>query len=306
MGGTLVGDGAIEITGVAPLEDAKAGELSFVLDETKGLVAETSNASALIVPNEFSLSVKTLIKVNNPRLAMAKVLADFAPVDDLQEGISPQAYVGKNVTMGKRVSVYPFAYIGDDCEVGDDSVIYPNVTLYPRTKIGKRCKIHAGTVIGVDGFGFVQADKHFVKVPQIGRVIVEDDVEIYANNSIARGTMGPTIIGKGTKLDNMNHVAHNVKIGSDCAITVMNAFAGSSSVGDRVQMSGQCAVAPHTHIGDDSIVMGKTGITKNFPARSVLLGYPAQDHMREHKIMALIRKLPELFEKVRTLEKRKE
>ncbi len=241
--------------------------------------------------------------VVHPTAKLGKGL--FSPVEEVFPGVHERAFVGKNVKLGKRVLVYPLAYIGDNCEIGDDTIIHPNTTLYPRTRIGKRCIIHSGCVIGVDGFGFVQVGGKFVKVPQIGRVVIEDDVEIYANNCIARGAIGSTVIKRGTKIDNLNHIAHNVVIGRDCAITSQNVFGGSSSVGDRVQMSGQCGVAPHVHVGDDSILMGRAGVTKNSPPKSVLLGYPAQDHAKEHRILALIRKLPELFERIKKLEKEK-
>ncbi|MEK7377132.1 MAG: UDP-3-O-(3-hydroxymyristoyl)glucosamine N-acyltransferase [Candidatus Margulisiibacteriota bacterium] len=303
--GALVGDSSIQISGVAALEDAKDGDLAFVLEIDKLLAAEASGASALIVPKEVASSKKSIIRVDHTRIALAKVLSHFAPVEDIKPGIDSSVYVGRNVKFGKRVLVYPFVFIGDNCEIGDDSIIHPNTTLYPRTKIGKRCVIHSGCVIGVDGFGFVQVAGKFVKVPQIGKVIIEDDVEIYANNCIARGAIGATTIKHGTKIDNLNHIAHNVSIGQDCGIAAQNVFGGSSSTGNRVQMSGQTAIAPHTHVGDDGILMARAGVTKNAPDKSVLLGYPAQDHSKELKIMALTRKLPELFDKVKNLEKEK-
>ena len=303
--GELEGDPSIQISGVAALEDAKEGDIAFVLEIDKLLAAEGSGASALIVPKEVTSSKKPTIRVDHTRIALAKVLSHFAPLEDINPGIDSSAYVGKNVKLGKRVLVYPFVFIGDSCEIGDDSIIHPNTTLYPRTKIGKRCVIHSGCVIGVDGFGFVQVGGKFIKVPQIGKVVIEDDVEIYANNCIARGAIGATTIKRGSKIDNSNHIAHNVNIGQDCGIAAQNVFGGSSSIGNRVQMSGQCAIAPHTHVGDDSILMARAGVTKNMPNKSVLLGYPAQDHSKEHRIMALIRKLPEIFDRVKNLEKGK-
>jgi UDP-3-O-[3-hydroxymyristoyl] glucosamine N-acyltransferase len=305
VGGHVSGDPSIEIISVAALEDAKEGDLSFVLDSKNFLAAENSPAKAFVVPRDVSLGNKPFIQVDNPRHALGKILAQFAPIEAISPGIDPGAHIAKTAVIGKRTLIYPFVYIGEGCEVGEDTIIHPNVTLYPRTKIGKRCIIHSGCVIGVDGFGFSREGGKFEKIPQIGRVVVEDDVEIYANNAISRGTIGDTVIKKGTKIDNLNHIAHNVKIGGDCAVTSLNAFGGSSSLGDRVQMSAQCAVAPHVHVGSDSIIMGRTGVTKNLQNESVVLGYPAQDHVKEHKIMALVRRLPELFEKVKLLESRK-
>ena len=301
--GELQGDPSIVVSGVAALEDAKEGDLAFVLEINKLLAAEASGASALVVPKEVGSSKKPLIRVDHTRMALAKILAQFSPVEEVSPGVHPSAVVGKDVKLGKRVLIYPLVYIGDNCEIGDDTIIHPNTTLYPRTRIGKRCIIHSGCVIGIDGFGFVQVGGKFIKVPQIGRVVIEDDVEIYANNCIARGAIGATTIKRGTKIDNLNHVAHNVVIGQDCAITSHNVFGGSSSVGNRVQISGQCGVAPHVHVGDDSILMGRAGVTKNIPPKSVLLGYPAQDHAKEHRLLALIRRLPELFERIKKLEK---
>lgn len=303
--GQVCGDASIHIDSVAALEDAKEGDLSFVLDNKNFLAAENSPAKAFVVPKDICLEKKPFIKVDNPRRALGKILAQFAPVEDVSPGIDPQTHISKSAYLGKRVLIYPFVYIGDDCKIGDDTIIHPNTTIYPRTIIGKRCIIHSGCVIGVDGFGFSREAGKFEKIPQIGRVVIEDDVEIYANNSISRGTIGDTVIKSGSKIDNMNHIAHNVKIGNDCAITSLNAFGGSSSLGDRVQMSGQCAVAPHVHVGSDSIIMGRTGVTKNLQNESIVLGYPAQDHVKEHKMMALVRRLPELFEKVKQLESRK-
>ncbi len=303
--GQVCGDPYLEIDRVAALEDAREGDLSFVLDSKNFLAAENSPAKAFVVPKDISLEKKPVIKVDNPRQALGRILAQFAPLEEISPGVDAHAFVSKKASLGKRVLIYPFVYIGDDCEIGDDTIIHPNATIYPRTKIGKRCIIHSGCVIGVDGFGFSREGGKFDKIPQIGRVVIEDDVEIYANNSISRGTIGDTVIKRGTKIDNMNHIAHNVKIGEDCAITSLNVFGGSSSLGDRVQMSGQCAVAPHVHVGSDSIIMGRTGVTKNLQNGSVVLGYPAQDHVKEHKIMALVRRLPELFEKVKKLESHK-
>jgi len=303
--GKLFGNPSIEIKRVSALEDSKEDDLTFVLEAKNLLAAESSGAKAFIVPYDASIKDRPYIQVENPRKALAKVLALFSPIDEISPGIDPKAHISKNVKFGQRVLIYPFVYIGENCEIGDDTIIHPNVTIYPRTKIGKRCIIHSGCVIGVDGFGFYREGVEFKKIPQIGRVIIEDDVEIYANNCIARGAIGNTVIKSGTKIDNLNHIAHNVKIGKNCAITTLNAFGGSSSIGDRVQMSGQCAIAPHISVGNDCILMARTGVTKNIKDGSVLLGYPAQDYTKEHKLNALIRKLPELFEKVLSLESRR-
>lgn len=305
VNGNLIGNPNIEFVGVSPLEDAKEEHLSFVLEEKNSLLAEQSKAVAFIVPKNVKIANKPYIQVENPRKALAQVLSLFSQIEDITPGVDPRAVIGKDVKLGQRVLIYPFVYIGEKCEIGDDTIIHPNVTIYPRTIIGKRCIIHSGCVIGVDGFGFYREDNKFKKIPQIGRVVIEDDVEIYANNCISRGTIGDTIIKSGTKIDNLNHIAHNVHIGKDCAITVLNAFGGSSSIGDRVQMSAQCALAPHTHVGNDCILMGRAGVTKNIKEGSILLGYPAQEHTKEHKLNALIRRLPELFEKISNLESRK-
>lgn len=303
--GKIIGDPLTRISGVAALEDAKEGELSFVLDENKALAADNSRAAAFITSKNFKHPKKPVIQVDSPRLALAKILGDFSPVEEITPGVDQRSHIGKNVALGKRVLIYPFVYVGDNCIIGEDTIIHPNVTIYPRTVIGKRCIVHAGSVIGIDGFGFVQEQGKYVKIPQIGRVVIEDDVEVYANNSVARGTIGDTVIKRGTKIDNMNHIAHNVKIGCDCGITAMSAFGGSASIGDRVQMSGQCGIAPHASVGNDSILMGRAAVTKDMPPKSILLGYPAQDHMKEHKLLALVRKLPELFERIKKLEAKK-
>lgn len=294
--GELVGNGEAEIKGVSSIDEAGAGDLVFVLEDKFLASALASRAQAVVAPLSAKVTGKPAILTKDPRLAMAKILPHFAPKPAFS-GIHKSAVIAKSAKLGKRVTVYPFVYIGEDCEVGDDSVLHPSVTLYDRAKIGKRVVIHSGSRIGVDGYGFVQQAGEHVKIPQIGSVVIEDDVEIFANVCISRGTLGPTRIGRGSKIDNLTHIAHNCRIGEHCAIVSLVGFAGSVTLGDRVSVGGHAAFNGHITIGENSVVMGKAGVTKDFPANSVISGFPAQDHSAEMKQQAILRKLSKKNEK---------
>ncbi len=302
VGGSLTGNGDLPVTRPATPQEAKEGEITFALEERFFAQAAGSGASALIAPKSYTLGFKNLITVDNPRLAMAAILNEFNPYKT-ESGIHATAIIGKNTEIGSGVHIGAYCVIGNNCQIGNDCVIHPHVTLYAGVNMGKRCIVHSGSVIGLDGFGFVPAQGKMTKIPQIGKVLIGDDVEIYANNCISRGAIGDTIIGSGSKLDSMNHIAHNVAIGRDCAFAAMNAFAGSSSTGNRVHMGGQSGVVPQAHIGDDSIVTARSGVTKTFPKGSYISGFPAMEHKKEQNILALLRKLPELFARVKDLEK---
>ncbi len=325
VSGELSGDPAIVIKNSANLEAARAGDLTFAVDDKAIDVFDRSKASAAIVPYSLNrFPSKPYVKVHDLRLAMAKLLGLFEKRKAPQPGIHGSALVSKsakigsncsimagvviqdNVTIGDNVTIYPGCFIGEGCSIGRDALLYPNVTLYDRTVIGDRCVLHAGVVIGVDGFGFVPVDGKYKKIPQIGNVIIEDDVEIFANSCIARATMGSTIIKRGTKIDNLTHIAHNCKIGEDCAITALVAIAGSSELGNHVSIGGTVGVSDHVSIGENTVVMARSGVTKDIPANSVVSGFPAQDNRKELEQQAALRRLPKIIEKISEIEKQLE
>lgn len=292
VSGEVVGNGELNIEGVSPIEEAKKGDLVFVLEDKFISSALKSKASALLIPSHIKAKGKAAIRVKNPRLAMARLLPYFAPKTKPKKGmIHETAVVPKSCKIGKNVYIGPFVSLGENVTVGDDTIIHSHVSIYDNVKIGKRVILHSGTRIGVDGYGYIQEKGKHIKIPQIGTVIIEDDVEIYANVCIARGTLGATIIGRGTKIDNLTHIAHNCKIGKDCAIVSLIGFAGSVTLKDRVYVGGQAGFNGHITVGKNTIVMARAGVTKDIPANSVISGFPAQDHRKEMEFQATLRRL---------------
>lgn len=293
VSGELAGKPDTEIRGVAPIETAGAGDLVFVLEDKFLAPALSSPAAAVVAPRGASLRDKPGLLVKNPRLAMAQILPHFAPKPKLKPGIHKTAVVSEDAVIGKRVTVAPFVCIGSGVEIGDDSVIYPSVTIYDNVKIGRRAVIHSGARIGVDGYGFVWDEGRHKKIPQIGRVVIEDDVEIFANTCIARAALGATRIGAGTKIDCLTHIAHNCDIGEHCAITALVGFAGSVTFGNHVSVGGMAGFNGHITVGENTVVMAKSGVTKDIPANSVVSGFPAINHRDDLEIQASLRQLPE-------------
>ncbi|MEA1963877.1 MAG: UDP-3-O-(3-hydroxymyristoyl)glucosamine N-acyltransferase [Candidatus Aerophobetes bacterium] len=321
--GELVGNGSLKIEGVAKVEEAKKGEIALAASNKFLREAVKSKASAVIVPSEVKEFSKPIIRVKNPRLALAKILSIFYPPLRKVSGIHPTALLNKNVRVGKSVTVGPYAVIGDEVELGDEvflsagvylgdkvvigkeSFLHPGVTILNNIKIGERVIIHSGAVIGSDGFGFVKKeDGAYYKIPQVGRVVIGDDVEIGANVTIDRATMGATRIGSGSKIDNLVHIAHNVTIGKNTAIVGLVGISGSSTIGNGVVLAGQSGVTDHVNIGDNAIVAAKSGVTKDISAGEFVSGFPARSHYKQKRIKAVINHLPQLLERVRRLEKK--
>lgn len=260
------------------------------------------------------------IKVNDLRLAMAKILALFDQRKPPSKGMRKTAivsktakigngcsimdnvFIGDGASIGDKVIIYPGCYIGEKCKIGNKTTLFPNVVMYEDTIVGERCILHGGAILGADGFGFAPADGKYEKIPQIGNVVIEDDVEIGANSCVSRATMGSTIIKRGTKIDNLVHIAHNCKIGENCAITALVAVAGSTELKDHVSIGGTAGIIDHVVIGENTVVMAKSGVTKDMPANSVVSGFPAQDHQKELEQMAAIRKLPAIIKKISEIE----
>jgi len=322
VSGELNGNAKLVIKNAANLEDAKDGEITFAVDDRSAAEFDRAKASAAVVPRNLNkFPTKPHIKVHNLKLAMAKILGQFERRKTVRPGIHKSAVISKsakigsnctimsgvvigdNVSIGDKVIIYPGCYIGDNCKIGKESKLHPNVVIYDDTIVGSRCILHAGVIIGVDGFGYAPVNGKYEKIPQIGNVVIEDDVEICANSCVSRSTMGSTIIKRGTKLDNLVHIAHNCKIGEDCAITAIVAVAGSCELGNHVSIGGTSGVVDHVKIGENTVVMGRSGVTKNTPPNSVVSGFPAQDHQKELEQQAALRRLPKLIEKVSEIEK---
>lgn len=322
LGGEVLGDPALVLKGFAPADRAQPGDLTFAENENYFTRADQSAASAIIVDGPYTSSSKVLIRVPSARLAFAKVLPLFFPEPAFPAGIHPTAIVpatavidpsahvgpycvlGAKVRVGARSVLQGGNHVGANCQLGEDTNLYPNVTLYPGSEVGNRVRIHSGSVIGSDGFGYVFDAGAHLKVPQIGNVVIRDDVEIGANVTIDRGALGPTVIGRGTKIDNLVQVAHNVVIGENCLLISQVGIAGSTRLGNYVILAGQAGVAGHLKIGNRVSVAAQSGVMNNIPDGEKWLGAPAQPDRQTKRQMIAIQKLPDLLRRVSELEKR--
>ncbi len=320
--GEVIGDAAIVLKGFAPADRAKPGDLTFAENEDYFSRAEQSAASAIIAEKRFASSRKVLIRVANARVAFAKALTLFFPETTLPAGIhptavialtakiEPSAYVGPYCVIGERVRIGARSalqggnFVGDDSHISDDVKLFPNVTIYPRTEIGHRVRVHSGTVIGSDGFGYVQDGGVHYKVPQIGNVIIHDDVEIGACVTIDRGALGATVIGKGTKIDNLVQVAHNVEIGENCLLVAQVGIAGSTKLGNYVVLAGQVGIVGHLKIGNQVTIAAQSGVTNDIADGEKWFGSPAQPNQQAKRQHVAIRRLPDLLKRVSALEKK--
>jgi len=325
VGGELTGDPEITVHGLADLALAAPGEIAFLVKAARLEVLKNSRASAFIVPPALNYDAKPLIRVANPYLAAARIQNFFQAKPFAAEGISPKAHIGSNceipaevsigpfvaigdrVRLGKRVTLHPGVVIGDNVVIGDDSLLYPNVTVYKSCSIGARVITHSGTVIGSDGFGFATDEKgSHVKWPHIGTVQIDDDVEIGANVTIDRGTFGRTHIMRGTKMDNLVQVGHNVKIGENALVVAQVGIAGSSSLGNNVVLGGQSALKGHIHLDDGVMVGSKSGVHSDVPKGTIVSGYPAIPHKDWLKASTIFAKLPKLYSELLDMRKKME
>jgi UDP-3-O-[3-hydroxymyristoyl] glucosamine N-acyltransferase len=324
LGGEVIGNGALALEGFAPADRAQSGDLTFAENESYFARAEQSAASAVLVDGPYTSTRKTLIRVPNARIAFAKVLPLFFPEPSFAGSIHPTAIVpasaqidpsahvgpycvlGEHVRIGARAVLQGSNHVGDHCQVEEAAHLFPNVTLYPNTEVGKRVRIHSGTVIGSDGFGYVLDNGTHRKVPQIGNVVICDDVEIGANVTIDRGALGPTVIGKGTKIDNLVQIAHNVTIGEHCIVVAQAGIAGSTKLGSYVVLGGQVGLAGHLKIGNRVSVAAQSGVMNNIPDGEKWIWTPAQPDRQAKRQMIALQQLPELFRRVKELEKQLE
>lgn len=312
----------ILISGVAGIHDAGPGDITFLSHRRYLKDLEKTKASAVVLPKDMEWNRIPSIKVENPQFAFSILLHIFYDLPYVPTGIDERAIIGRDVMIGTDVSIYPFVYIEDGvslgnyviiypctfvgrgASIGDYSIIYPNVTIREGVRIGQRVIIHSGAVIGSDGFGYVYHKGIHNKIPQVGGVIIEDDVEIGANTTIDRATLGNTIIKSGTKIDNLVQIAHNVVIGENCIFAAQAGIAGSTQIGNGVILAGQAGVTGHVKIGDNVTAGGKAGITKDTRDGQTVSGMPAIPHRNWLKAMAVFEELPGLKKRVIELEKK--
>lgn len=313
-------DGEAEVTGINSLEEATENEISFFYDLRYSDKLKTSRSLNIVVPDDKTYldlcfqSKKNVVVVENVKKSITKIAAlfctktatewsisSFANISanaqiDREVFIAPFVFIGNNVYIGKHTKIFPFTYIGDNCKIGNNCIIDPNVTIYSNVEIGNNVVIHSGCVIGVDGFGFFRDESgKNEKIPHLGKVIIEDDVEIFANCSIAKATFGKTIIKKGVKIDSLVHIAHNVKVMENTLIAAQTGISGNCVIGKNVILAGQVGVIDHITIGDNAIITAQSGIAKDVPADSIYSGAPAIPHSIWKRVSVLLPKLPELL-----------
>ena len=323
LDGEVVGDPNTVITGVCGIKEAKAGDITFVANQRYFPMIDTTKASAVIASREIESASKPIIRTDNPSYAFAKVISLVTPEDIRHpKGIASTAILGKDVHLGKNVAIghyaviednvfigdntviYAGCYIGHNSKVGSGSLIYPNVSIRERSVFGSRVIIHCGAVIGSDGFGFANLKGVQHKIPQVGIVEIGDDVEIGANVTIDRARFDKTIIGKGTKIDHMVQIAHNVVIGENSLIVAQAGISGSTLIGNGVTLAGQSGLVGHITVGDGAIVAAQAGVTKSVAANTLVSGYPAKPHDVARKVNACVQNLPKLYETISALKKR--
>ena len=328
LGGEVVGNPDIQVSGLAKIEEGQPGALSFLANPKYEEYIYTTGSSICIVNRSFDPTKAlpdslTLIKVDDAYACFAKLLELYAQMTKKEPRIeSPSfvsskaavgnglylgafAYIGDGARVGDNVSIYPNAYIGENVEIGDGCVVHPGAAIYHDCKIGKRCIIHAGVVIGADGFGFAP-DEHGVyqKVPQIGNVVIEDDVEIGSNTTIDRATMGSTYIRSGAKIDNLCQIAHNVDVGKNTAMAAQVGIAGSAKIGENVMIGGQAGISGHLHIADGTKIVAQSGIPSTVKKAETLMGSPGIPIEDFKKSYFGFRKLPFLLNKIQELEQK--
>ncbi len=326
VGGRVVGNESVEIGRVASIEEAGPGDLTFLAHSRYRLYLASCKASAIIVGSNVAVSSyldKNFLQVDQPYLAFAKILRVYTRPQDYDGQVSPRASVDSTVILGERVTVFPHVYVGrgvrvgqrtvlfpgvflgDGVEVGEDCIFYPQVTVREKCRVGNRVVLDAGVVIGSDGFGYAGEGKERIKIPQVGIVEIEDDVEIGANTTIDRATLGRTVIGRGVKIDNLVQIAHNVAVGEYSIIVAQAGIAGSTQIGREVILAGQAGVLNHLKIGDGARIGPQSGVPHSVaPGALLSSGIAAAPHREWLKVMAVLPRLPRLWSTVRYLERK--
>ena len=321
--GEVIGAADVVISGVAPIDEAKVGDITFVANRKYAKQINTTRASAIIIaPQQREIVGKNLVVVSDPYVALGKLLKLFYPLEHEQRGISPEAYVEEGAIVSpeanifprafishgakieKGVVIYPGGYVGRNVSIGEDSVIYANVAIYHSCIIGKRVILHSGVVIGGDGFGFAETGKENVKIPQIGFVQIDDDVEIGANSTVDRATMGKTWIGRNVKIDNLVQIAHNVVIGENSVLAAMVGISGSTKLGRGVIVGGQTGMVGHISVGDRVMIAADSKIHKDVEAGKIVGGKPQMPYKEWLKVEACRTKLPEMKTTIERLVKK--
>lgn len=325
VGGRVHGDASLLLTGVRAIRQARPGDLTFLSDPRYRPYLTGTRAAAALVGRDLPEAPCTRIEVDQPFTAFLRVLEAYPPsqpvhpvgidptaavAEEAELGehvaIGPHAFVGPGARLGDNVVVYPNVFVGARCSIGSDTVIYANASLREDTRVGQRCIIHCGASIGSDGFGFVPRDGRHEKVPQVGNVELGDDVEVGANSTIDRAAFGTTLIGSGTKVDNLVQIGHNTEVGEHCLICGNAGVAGSAIIGDHVTVAAGAGVAGHLEVGDHVTIAGYAGVTKSIPPGRIVSGFPATDHAAERRVKVATRRLPDALRTLRELERRVE
>ncbi|MDL2224092.1 UDP-3-O-(3-hydroxymyristoyl)glucosamine N-acyltransferase [Bacteroidales bacterium OttesenSCG-928-M06] len=325
--GKIEGDADVKVSNFSKIEEGKPGTLTFLANPKYSSYLYETKASLALINDDFVLEkdiphTLTLIRVPNAYAALAQLLNLVDQTRSKKQGVHSMAFIspssqvpdqniyigafvfiGENVKLGNNISIYPNVYIGDNVEIGDNTIIYPGVNVYENCQVGKNCIIHAGVVIGSDGFGFAKEGDIYKKIPQLGNVVIEDDVEIGANTTIDRAVMGSTIIKKGVKLDNLIQVAHNVEIGENTAMAAQVGISGSTKIGQNCILGGQAGLGGHIKIGDNVSIGAQAGIISNIESGRSIIGSPAIDVKNFFRSSVIFPKLPDLYRQLGQLQK---
>lgn len=323
VGGRLTGEGGITVNNISDIEKAGRGDLAFIFGKKSLPLLKKTKASCVVVPAGTAGAPVPVIESKNPNLSFKKAVELLMPGPAARPaGIHKTAFLGRNVRLGRGAAVgayacledgaeisegtiiYAHSYVGRSVKIGKNCVIYPNVTVHENSIIGNRVVIHSGCVIGTDGFGYEITPTGYEKIPHIGGVMIEDDVELGACVTVDRAKVAYTRIGRGTKIDNLVQVAHNVKIGSNCVIVAQSGISGSVQIGNNVMLGGQVGISDHIEIGDNVMIAAKSGVMKSVPRNTIMWGIPARPAQKARKNYVLFDKLPEIYEKLKAIEKK--